>query len=599
MFFIFFFYGLAFFSLGLSILIFPKKDSEIRLAKELLFLAGFGIIHGINEWIDMSIYIIKPEMAYVVKLIGLAALAISYMFLLEFGFVVISRIKNRYFALKFLPLLLFISWLVIALFSRQNLLNGNIWARYILGVPGAFLCGYAFFLEYNRLNKINLGGGVWNLKLAALAFFFYGLLSGLIVPQAGFFPASFLNYSVFLNITGIPVQVFRCICAVVIAYSLIRALSLFEYKTKSRIKQLLEATQEAEKRYETLAETSPDCIKLFDLKRNLFYINKGGLDEHRLKDLEEAKKWIIENGIIAEDREKFRRAFQDAVLGKTSTIEIRHTAEDSTREACLETMVPVKNAKGRVVNVFGVSRDISEIKKLEEIKDSLVHMIVHDLRNPLSIAFHGIEFLQDDIKDKLSSDGKKALSISLERLDEIKNMISNILDINKMEEGKFILNYEATDIAILINEIVNEMKILSERKKIKVEMPVDLSMLNCDRLIIKRVISNLAVNALKFTPEGDKIEISAIEDNTGKYLVISVKDYGEGIPVEYREKVFDKFIQAHDKEARAIGGKGLGLAFCKMAVEAHGGRIWVDSEIGRGSVFSFSIPKDLDSNLHI
>lgn len=346
----------------------------------------------------------------------------------------------------------------------------------------------------------------------------------------------------------------------------------------------------SEERYEALVETSPDCIKLFDLHGKLLYINKGGLDEHRLRNLEEAYKWDYLSGVIEEDRAKFQAAFKDAVLGRGSTIEIRHTVEGSVREACLETMAPVKDSNGEIVNIFGVSRDITEIKKLEKAKESLTQMIVHDLRNPLNIAMQDVYFLQKSLKDSLSEQDQNMFLIFFTKLAEMRSMISNLLSISKMEEGKLALKYESINIADLINEITNDMKIAAGTKEISAEISSDLTRLNADRDIIKRVISNLIGNALKFTPAGSCVKVLVNDDKKNKSVVISVKDQGEGIPEEYKYKIFDKFFQVHDKKVTKNIGEGLGLAFCKMAVEAHGGNIWVESKVGEGSTFYFTMP---------
>jgi len=122
-----------------------------------------------------------------------------------------------------------------------------------------------------------------------------------------------------------------------------------------------------EEMFHALINSSPDCIKLFDLEGNLFYINKGGLREHRLVSVEDAleKKWQALGTIIEADKEKFTLALKDAARGKTTTIEIAHTREGSTREVCSEIIAPIEDSSGQVVAVFGISRDITEVKRIE------------------------------------------------------------------------------------------------------------------------------------------------------------------------------------------------------------------------------------------
>ncbi|MDP8292857.1 MAG: ATP-binding protein [Candidatus Orphnella occulta] len=550
---IYFFYGLAFFILGFSIFVYPKKESAIKLADNLLLIACFGIIHGINEWVDMFTLIKGPSEMILLRVIGLLLLGASFVFLIQFGVTVICADKRKYAAIKLLPILLYIGWLVLILSSSQRLLHGNIWARYLLGVPGILLTAYALFLEATKFKNTNMPVSARNLRLAGAAFLFYALLSGLIVPKADFFPSSFFNYEAFLDITGIPVQVFRSACAVLIAYIMIRVLNIFDLETEAKIKNLLKKTQTAEKKYRTLTDASPDCIKLFDVKGNLVYINQGGLDEHKLKNIEEARAWSYLNGIVEQDRDNFRDTFKQATLGKTNTIEIRHTEDDSTSDTCLETMAPFKNSDGNVIGVFGVSRDISNIKKLEHVKDSLIQMIVHDLLNPLAIVFQGMQILENNLKDNLSEQSKYIFKSSSQQLMTAQNMISNLLDIGKMEEGELKLKYEMIDIEVLANETINSMKILSKDKEIYINIAPGIPRLSADKDILKRVIFNLIGNALKFTPSGSNVKVS-IDSDKDDYVIIGVKDQGEGVPDQYKEKIFDKFVQVQHNETRYMGG---------------------------------------------
>ncbi|MFH1783238.1 MAG: ATP-binding protein [Candidatus Omnitrophota bacterium] len=584
MIFVFFIYGLSFFVLGWSIFLYPKKGSIFKLAKNLRLIACFGVVHGINEWIDMFILIEKPAEAVFLKALGLPLLAVSYLFLVQFGVKTIIETKKKYSILKILPILLFVSWLAVTILSSQRFLLGDIFARYLLGIPGTCLTAYALFLQIPYVKKRNLLTIVGYIRLTAISYLFYGFFSGLIVPKAQFFPASSLNYTVFLDTVGISVQAFRSICAIVITYSMIRTLSIFEWETKAAIK-------DSEEKYRTLTETSPDCIKLFNLKGELVFINKGGMKEHRLKDMEEAKKWSLLDGIIEEDKDNFKNAFNEAVRGNISTVEIRHTEEGSVREECRETMAPVIGEDGRIEYIFGVSRDISDIKSLERTKDALCQMIVHDLNNPLNILLGGLQFLEGNIKDA-TEEQKNVIDISLAKVREMKLMTSNLLDISRIEEGKLTLNYEKVDIRALIKEIAASMNIVAhkQKKEITVKPALGLPQPNADKEILRRVILNLLGNALKFAPEDSIIEVSADYNKDKNFIIIGVKDKGAGIPLKYQRAIFDKFVQVTDPRLKGKGGKGLGLAFCKMAVEAHKGKIWVESGLGKGSTFYFTIP---------
>jgi signal transduction histidine kinase len=478
--FVFFIYGLAFFILGFAILVYPKKDSLFKLANKLWLIAGFGIVHGINEWVDMMMLISRPAELPFLKESALLFLAASYLFLIGFGVTMIFEDKKGYRLLKSLPAALFVGWGVVTMLSGRDLSLGNIWARYLLGAPGIFLTAYALYLQIPSFTNENTYRIVRNLKLAIAGFLFYGFFSALIVPKAGFFPGSVFNYETFLRFTGIPVQVFRSICAVVIAYSVIRIMSIFEWETKTNIKNLYEEFQKA----------------------------------------------------------------------------------------------------------YGA------LKTLEQTKDSLSQMIVHDLNNPLAVVSGNIQILEMQLKDVLSEPQRNSVQATLYCIHEIENMVSNLLDISKMEEGKLKLIREEINLERLLTEVTEAMKVLAqqEKKTISVRAEPDLASLQADKGILKRIIVNLTGNALKFTPEGSTIEVAACYNKPGEEVLLSVKDQGQGIPKEYLQRVFDKFVQVESAQVRQKTGKGLGLTFCKMAVEAHGGKIWVESDIGKGSTFYFTLP---------
>ncbi|MFA5157145.1 MAG: ATP-binding protein [Candidatus Omnitrophota bacterium] len=244
---------------------------------------------------------------------------------------------------------------------------------------------------------------------------------------------------------------------------------------------------------------------------------------------------------------------------------------------------------------FGdIARLIYDFFRLKQMKTSLTQMIVHDLNNPLAGVLGNAQILQIGA-DKLSSEEyKKTLYWIIYSAQEMQRMVSNLLDIDKMEEGKLTLHYEEVGLSALFAEISNAMNVIArqEQKTITFDAAPELK-LQADREILKRIISNLIGNALKFTDTGTTISVQASHDNDGRQFVLSVKDQGAGIPKEYLSRVFDKFAQVESAQAQVKGrtGKGLGLTFCKMAVEAHGGKIWVESEVGKGTTFYFTLPE--------
>jgi two-component system sensor histidine kinase/response regulator len=231
------------------------------------------------------------------------------------------------------------------------------------------------------------------------------------------------------------------------------------------------------------------------------------------------------------------------------------------------------------------------LRELEALRDSLVHMVIHDLRNPLTVIINFAHFLETTDPEKLSDKGRSYIGYIIKSAEFLNEMCSSMLDVSKMESGQMQLNLGACDLGALAREVVSRLEALKGERQISLTLPEQPVLIRGDAQLLSRLFQNLVGNALKFVPVATgKIDI-ALEPGEGR-VRCTVRDNGPGIPPEHREKVFDKFWQG---TARAQGIKyssGLGLTFCKMVVEAHGGRIGVESEVGAGSVFWFELPQD-------
>jgi PAS domain S-box-containing protein len=232
---IFFIYGLSFFCLGLVIVLYPKKESIFWLAKNIWLVAAFAILHGLNEWVDMLIIAQQGQAMTTARLVRMILLPLSFLSLLQFGAKGISDQNNRYRALRIAPIGLIALWAIIVATSAQPFLMGDVGARYLLAVPGAFLTAYALLLQKNTLAVFQSAKPRFYITTAISAFILYGLFAGGIVPDAGFFPSTVFNYSVFSDTIGIPIQAFRALCAVIITYSVIHVLEIFDLESKEAL----------------------------------------------------------------------------------------------------------------------------------------------------------------------------------------------------------------------------------------------------------------------------------------------------------------------------------------------------------------------------
>ena len=240
-----------------------------------------------------------------------------------------------------------------------------------------------------------------------------------------------------------------------------------------------------------------------------------------------------------------------------------------------------------------IAEQNERLRELQKIKEGLTHMIIHDLNNPLSSLIGTLDLIL--LKDSaLSKKTLGSMDACFDYCRDLKDMILSLLEIHKMEEGKLDLDIEVSDLTELIGDVMQQFDFKARKNKVLLSTngSKGTHMVAIDRGLIKRVISNLLNNAIRHTPAGGKVEMKTDWLSVDERIRLQVVDTGNGLAPEYHQKVFDKFEQVCLKQQGVrVGSGGLGLAFCKMAVEAHGGKIWVESEgEGQGSNFQFTLP---------
>ncbi len=234
-----------------------------------------------------------------------------------------------------------------------------------------------------------------------------------------------------------------------------------------------------------------------------------------------------------------------------------------------------------------------ELKRLERVKDLLTQMIVHDLKNPLTALMNYLEMLAIKTDKFLSPEDKFSPRNILGITDRMLRLIDNLLDITRMEEGKLKPDYADIEIGEIFLEIEHMFSAEAARNSIRLTREVkDVPVFRADRGLLVRILENLVSNAIRSIPFNRQglIAMKAVFDKTKKRIVISVIDNGYGIPEKYLGKIFEKFEQVRMRKEGSQFNKGLGLTFCRLAIEAHGGRIDVKSREGRGSEFIFTLP---------
>jgi signal transduction histidine kinase len=228
----------------------------------------------------------------------------------------------------------------------------------------------------------------------------------------------------------------------------------------------------------------------------------------------------------------------------------------------------------------------ARLRELETLRDSLTHMIIHDLRAPLSIALGYLDLVKDRAVKKLDSEEMGHLDTVLMNICRLNDMIGSLLDISRLETGNMPLNRRSCDVAALARAVTESFNSLVEERRLDLKSLSKAIVAFCDEEITRRVFGNLLQNALKFTPQGGTVRVCAGRKKDMARLEIS--DTGPGIAPEHHGKIFEKF--GYVTKPLHQYSTGLGLTFCKLAIEAQGGEIGVESEVGKGSTFWFTLP---------
>jgi two-component system sensor histidine kinase/response regulator len=250
-----------------------------------------------------------------------------------------------------------------------------------------------------------------------------------------------------------------------------------------------------------------------------------------------------------------------------------------------------KLAHDREIHLFEqLSQNFRRLQELERQRDDLTNMIVHDLRTPLSSVILGMQTL--DLVGDLNDDQRQMMIISIAGGETLLGMINDLLDVEKMESGSMPLEYSEVSIPTLVSAAIAQVASLAQEKRLVFVQLVaeNLPSLWGDEVKLRRTLVNLIGNAIKFSPTGGLLTVSADSCDWGSGVRFAVIDVGEGIPEEAFGRIFEKFGQVESRKGGRNMSTGLGLTFCKLAVEAHGGLIGVDSTLGTGSTFWLTIP---------
>jgi signal transduction histidine kinase len=245
--------------------------------------------------------------------------------------------------------------------------------------------------------------------------------------------------------------------------------------------------------------------------------------------------------------------------------------------------------------------DVTREREVELLREDLSSMIVHDLRTPLTTTIASLETLAAEEETESAETRRELIEIGLSGARSLLHLVNTLLDISRLESGEVPIERAEANLSDLTEAALAQVTPLVEEAGLQLLTDINKTLPSVwvDKEKMQRVLVNLLGNAVKFTPSGGRITVSVCDDSRPRgWVLVSVEDTGEGVPEEYHERIFDKFEQVAIHKSGRRMSTGLGLTFCKLAVEAHGGRIWVESPLfhdkssgePRGSRFTFSLP---------
>ena len=261
-------------------------------------------------------------------------------------------------------------------------------------------------------------------------------------------------------------------------------------------------------------------------------------------------------------------------------------AVDGSERAFRVRTTPMRDGGKHLLGAVTLLEDITHLREIDRLKSDFIATASHELRTPLTSVQMGVYLLLEGAAGELNDKQTEVLSACREDCERLDKLMRDLLDLSRIEAGENQPKLETVDLRALITREAEELRPRVESKNLsfQVQLATDLGQVTADPSQISRVIANLVVNAIRSTRDGE-IRIEAVP--RGRYVNVSVSDTGTGIPAEYLPHIFDKFVQVPGASA---GGAGLGLAISRLIIEAHGGQISAQSELGQGSTFSFTLP---------
>jgi signal transduction histidine kinase len=293
---------------------------------------------------------------------------------------------------------------------------------------------------------------------------------------------------------------------------------------------------------------------------------------------------IIPPELYDEEREIISKLRQGIRIEHYETTRVR---KDGSRVEVSLSISPVKDSTGRIIGAAKIARDVTERRAFERRKDEFISMASHELKTPVTSIKGFTQLLHRRFQQRDDEESLRFLARMDAQLNKLTKLISDLLDISKMQTGQLEYRTEPFDLGALAQEIVENVQGTTQTHRLMLESPAHVPVFG-DRDRIGQVLINLLTNAIKYSAQADKVLIRIAVD--GENALVSVQDFGIGIAEAYQKKVFERFYQVNEPDMNTYPGLGIGLYIASEIIKRHHGHIWVESQKGKGSTFSFCLP---------
>ncbi len=344
------------------------------------------------------------------------------------------------------------------------------------------------------------------------------------------------------------------------------------------------AQRESEENYRRIVETANEGILVTDTNAITLFVN-ARMAAMLGYTIEEMRGMEFYRLVGTEDIAASQKRLKERATGVSEQYETALVRKDGSEVWVIVSATPLFDQEQTYAGQLGMFADISERKKVDKLKDDFIGMVSHELKTPLTVVIGSLYTSRTPGLSKQDSDS--LIHEAICGAESLADILENLLELSRFQARRLVLEKESTDIRKVAETIVRKLKSRADNHQLVLDIPANLSPAMVDQIRLERLLHNLVDNAIKYSPGGGEVRLFAHRE--GDRLVMGVQDHGTGISLEDQAKLFDRF-QRLDKSGTGVPGVGLGLHVCRLLVEAHGGRIWIESEPGHGTTFRFTLP---------